>query len=118
MKGKTVIVLGLLINMMLVASESEVNGITCGKAVVYLLPCETFLLGLGPPAPSLNCCTSIAVIFRQTKTVKLRRYICNCLKKSAIHAGVKHERVALLPKYCKTHFSFLIDPFMDCDSVQ
>jgi len=114
MGEKTVIGFGLVINMMLVGSE--VHGITCNEAITYLLPCEPFLLGLGPKAPPPICCTNIKTIFSETKTVKVRRSICNCLKEAVIKAGIKHERASHLPQFCSTQFSFLIDPHFDCDS--
>jgi len=106
----------LLISMMFVGSEVHANDITCIEAITLLLPCEPFLLGLGPTTPSLNCCTSIAVIFKETTTVELRRSICSCLKNAAFQAGIKHDSAAKLSQLCKTRFSFPIDPFVDCDS--
>ncbi|KAG2396076.1 Non-specific lipid-transfer protein [Vigna angularis] len=114
MGKKTFIAYVLFISMMLV--ESEVHAITCNEAITFLLPCEPFMLGLGPRIPSLSCCTSIAIIFKQTKTPELRRSTCSCLKNAAFQAGIKHERATLLSRLCRTRFSFPIDPLVDCSS--
>jgi len=95
---------------------SEVQAITCNEAVTNVLPCEPFLLNLGPRTPPPNCCSNIGKIFAETKTTEVRRSICNCLKKAVAEAGVKHERATLLPQFCKIPFPFLIDPSIDCNS--
>ncbi|RDX62773.1 Non-specific lipid-transfer protein 1, partial [Mucuna pruriens] len=108
---------GLVITIV-TASEIDGTATECNKAVTNLLPCEPFMLGLGPVAPPNNCCMGLAIIFERAKTLYDRRFTCTCLKVAMMRAGIKHRRAIQLPRFCKIHFSFPIDPLVDCTSTQ
>nr|KYP62934.1 Non-specific lipid-transfer protein AP10 [Cajanus cajan] len=104
---------GLLTSMV---SGFQREEITCNEALTYLLPCEPFMLNLGPLEPSSQCCGGLVAIFLKTKKLGVRRSMCQCIKKSTLEAGIKHERAQLLPQFCKIHFAFPITPNANCSS--
>ncbi|KAB1226318.1 hypothetical protein CJ030_MR1G020551 [Morella rubra] len=84
MMGCTVLAFGLMV-LVLNATASPSNNITCTDVVKALLPCKSFLVGL-----------------------------CVCFKDVAKKLGVNLDRARSIPKFCDTNVPVPIDPNVDC----
>lgn len=113
MKGWSVLAFGLVI-LVFNASPSDAT-ITCLDAIVTLIPCELFLVGFGPAAPSSSCCMGAEYVYKQANTTQSRRVLCECFKQAAIDIGALPERAQLLPQLCKIHITVPIDAHVNCN---
>jgi hypothetical protein len=112
MKGWSVLAFGLVI-LVFNASPSGA-AITCLEAITTLIPCELFLVGFGPAAPSSFCCMGAENVYKQANTTQSRRVLCECFKQAALDIGALPERAKLLPQLCKIHITVPIDANVNC----
>ena len=106
---------GLMI-LVLNASASPSNDITCQAAVTDLMPCQPFLVGFGPATPSFTCCEGAQNILNQATTTATRRALCDCFKNAAKAFGINPDRAIQLPQLCKINVPVPLDPNVDCQS--
>ncbi|XP_034698523.1 non-specific lipid-transfer protein-like [Vitis riparia] len=117
MAEKMVWVHGLVVLALIIASP-VVDAVSCGDAVSALIPCGSFLLGVGAPKPSSECCASAQSLNKLTTTTADRRAVCQCFVKSGPSFGVKPARTKLLPSLCKININIPVTPNVDCNKVQ
>ena len=115
MMGCLALAFGLMI-LVLNASASPSNDITCQAAITDLMPCQPFLVGSGPATPSFTCCEGAQNILNQATTTATRRALCECFKNAAKAFGINPDRSKKLPQLCKINVPVPLDPNVDCQS--
>jgi hypothetical protein len=100
--GCAVLAFGLMF-LVLNASGSPSNDISCKDAITTLLPCQLFLVGSGPVSPPLACCLGAHSVTKQLLATPpaARKAVCECIKNYGKVVGVKPEKVKQLPDLCK-----------------
>lgn len=114
MAEKMVWVHGLMVLALIIASPA-VDAMSCGDAISALIPCGSFLLGVGEAKPSSECCTSAEGLNKLTTTTTDRRAVCQCFKTSGPSFGIKPARVKVLPSLCKIKINIPLSPSVDCN---
>ena len=123
MMGWSLSLMGLAIMMFWVANSATSSStpanddITCQEAITKLLPCQPYLVGSGPPTPSVSCCLACQEVFHAASTTLIRRNLCECFKKAAIEYKVDPERARKIPELCNIDgLNIPIDPSVDCST--
>ncbi|XP_059440656.1 non-specific lipid-transfer protein-like [Corylus avellana] len=117
MMGCAVWAFGLMF-LVLNASGSPSNDISCKDAITTLIPCQPFLVGSDPASPTAACCLGAQNVVKQATTPEARKALCECFKKSGKDMGVKPEKVKQIPDLCKIDVPVPIDPDVDCSKIQ
>jgi hypothetical protein len=101
MMGCAVLAFGLMF-LVLNASGSPWNDLSCNDAIPTLKLCQPFFVG-SRPSPTGACCVGAQNLMRQmmATTREARRAVCKCVEKYAKDAGFKPEIVKQLPNLCK-----------------
>ncbi|XP_019430991.1 PREDICTED: non-specific lipid-transfer protein-like [Lupinus angustifolius] len=101
------------------SNASEINVITtCAVAETLLLPCISYLQGVGSAKPSGSCCSAATRVFiKEATTTKNRRALCQCFKRIVPILGVNPDRSKQLPRLCNIRLSFPLDPKINCNSI-
>ncbi|KAJ4976158.1 hypothetical protein NE237_001264 [Protea cynaroides] len=66
----------LVVGLMMLRQEV----LSCGDAVSALNPCGSFLLGMGHPKPSDQCCSSAQALNKMAVMRASRVAVCECFK--------------------------------------
>lgn len=104
----------LLALALLVAGRAAAAAVSCSDAVNALIPCGSFLIGVGEADPSKECCASAQSLNKMATTVESRRALCECLKQTGPSFGVKPERARRLPPFCKLKLNIPVSPNVNC----
>ncbi|KAK7856235.1 non-specific lipid-transfer protein ap10 [Quercus suber] len=108
---------GLMIILVLNASASAADGITCEEALTKLAPCQPYFLGFPfIPTPGPTCCKGAATVSQQANTTTIRRSLCECFETAANASHIKTERLKQLPHFCKIKVPVPLDPTVKCNT--
>ncbi|KAE7995284.1 hypothetical protein FH972_000102 [Carpinus fangiana] len=102
MMGCAVLAFGLMF-LVLNASGSPSNDISCTDATTDLLPCQSFLVGAGPASPTAACCLGAQTVAKQllATTPEARKAVCECIHKYGKDVGAKPENGKQILQLCK-----------------
>ncbi|XP_030927964.1 non-specific lipid-transfer protein A-like [Quercus lobata] len=112
----SVLAFGLMIILVLNASATAADGITCEEALTQLITCQPYFLGFGSK-PSRTCCKGAENISQQANTTTIRRSLCECFENAAKAFQLIPERLKQLPQLCKIQVPVPLDPTVDCNTV-
>ncbi|KAE7995285.1 hypothetical protein FH972_000103 [Carpinus fangiana] len=106
MMGCAVLAFGLMF-LVLNASGSPSNDISCRDAITDLLPCKSFLVGSGPASPTAACCLGAETATKQllATTTETRKAVCECIHKWGRDVGANPENGNKIREFCKTGLS-------------
>ena len=93
------------------------SGINCGDAVSALISCESYLLGMGDPKPTLPCCNSAQALKKIVVSKPDRQSLCECFMQIAPTLGVNFKRANQLLSSCKLNLNMTITSDMDCKKL-
>lgn len=93
------------------------SGINCGNAVSSLIACESYLLGMGDPKPTLPCCNSAQAPKNIVVSKPDRQSLCDCLIEIAPSLGVDFKRANQLMSSCKLNLNMTLSLDMDCKKL-
>ena len=108
-----VLAFGLIIILVINASASPSDGITCEEALTQLISCNPYFLGFSQ-LPSPICCKGVQNVLQQANTTTIRRSLCECFKNAAKAFEIIPERLKQLPQLCKVEVPVPLDPNVDC----
>ncbi|XP_010915652.2 non-specific lipid-transfer protein 1 [Elaeis guineensis] len=100
---------------MLVSADTHSD---CGLAETAFGMCIPYVMGNDPQLDP-KCCNAVQSVNDLASTPKLRRDICDCLRKMLIHAGkINSGRLAGLPGKCRINTN-VIPPSLtfDCSTI-
>jgi hypothetical protein len=102
MMGCAVLAFGLMF-LVLNASGSPSNDISCREGITTLLPCQSFLVGFGPASPTAACCLGAQTVTKQllAATPEARKALCECILKYGKDVGAKPEKAKQIRELCK-----------------
>ena len=102
MMGCAILAFGLMF-LVLNASGSPSNDISCGDGIKALLPCQSFLVGTGPASPSAACCLGAQNVNKQLLATppEARKAVCNCILKYGKDVGAMPEKAKEIRELCK-----------------
>ncbi|KAM4080111.1 hypothetical protein ACJW30_09G166100 [Castanea mollissima] len=110
-----VLAFGLMIILVLNASASGADGITCEEALTQLITCQPYSLGFGT-RPIPTCCKGAENVSQQANTTTIRRSLCKCLENAANAFHLIPERLKQLPQLCEINVPVPLDPTVDCNT--
>ncbi|KAL7212301.1 hypothetical protein ACSBR2_015057 [Camellia fascicularis] len=117
MGGSVCAVECVLVILALIASSVTVNAtITCQDAILKILPCEPYLLGIGDI--TVPCCQGAQNLNQMVNSTADRRAVCACFKQVGPSLGVNVDRAKKLPDLCKIDLrGITIDFTIDCSTI-
>ncbi|KAL7242961.1 hypothetical protein ACSBR1_015382 [Camellia fascicularis] len=106
-----------MVILALIASSVTVNTtITCQDAILKILPCEPYLLGIGDI--TVPCCQGAQNLNQMANSTADRRAVCACFKQVGPSLGVNVDRAKKLPDLCKIDLrGITIDFTIDCNTI-
>ncbi|KAL7242959.1 hypothetical protein ACSBR1_015380 [Camellia fascicularis] len=117
MGGSVCAVEWVMVILALIASSVTVNAtITCQDAILKILPCEPYLLGIGDI--TVPCCQGAQNLNQMVNSTADRRAVCACFKQVGPSLGVNVDRAKKLPDLCKIDLrGITIDFTIDCSTI-
>ncbi|KAI8001143.1 hypothetical protein LOK49_LG09G01463 [Camellia lanceoleosa] len=117
MGGSVCAVEWVMVILALIASSVTVNAtITCQDAILKLLPCEPYLLGIGDI--TVPCCQGAQNLNQMVNSTADRRAVCACFNQVGPSLGVNVDRAKKLPDLCKIDLGGItIDFTIDCSTI-
>ncbi|KAI8001457.1 hypothetical protein LOK49_LG09G01459 [Camellia lanceoleosa] len=117
MGGSVCAVEWVMVILALIASSVTVNAtITCQDAILKLLPCEPYLLGIGDI--TVPCCQGAQNLNQMVNSTADRRAVCACFNEVGPSLGVNVDRAKKLPDLCKIDLGGItIDFTIDCSTI-
>ena len=110
-----VLAFGLINILVLNASASPLDGITCEEALTQLITCNPYFLGFGQ-LPSPICCKGVQNVSQQANTTTIHKSLCECFEIAAKAFQIIPERLKQLPQLCKVEVPVPLDPTVDCNT--
>nr|XP_023906000.1 non-specific lipid-transfer protein A-like [Quercus suber] len=110
-----VLAFGLMIILVVNASASPSDGITCEEALTQLITCNPYFLG-SVPSPSPIRCKGVQNVSQQANTTTIRRSLSECLETAAKAFQIIPERLKQLSQLCKVQVPVPLDPTVDCNT--
>ncbi|KAI8001460.1 hypothetical protein LOK49_LG09G01451 [Camellia lanceoleosa] len=117
MGGSVCAVEWVIVILALTASSVTVNAtITCQDAILKILPCEPYLLGISDV--TVPCCQGAQNLNQMANSTADRRAVCACFKQVGPSLGVNVDRAKKLPDLCKIDLrGITIDFTIDCNTI-
>ncbi|KAL3627444.1 hypothetical protein CASFOL_028807 [Castilleja foliolosa] len=88
---------------------------SCTQAVEYLMPCQSFLMGIGEITPT--CCQGAQALAKATVSPADRKSVCQCLKQIALSINVNVDKAKKLPELCNIKVPVPLQPDVNCDTL-
>lgn len=117
MAKKLVFPLWMLCLSVILVLAIPTSGINCGDAVSSLIACESYLLGMGDPKPTLPCCNSAQTLKKIVVSKTDRQSLCECFMQIAPTLGVNFKRANQLLSSCKLNLNMTITSDMNCKKL-
>ncbi|PIN09307.1 hypothetical protein CDL12_18111 [Handroanthus impetiginosus] len=89
------------------------SAVSCTQAVEYLMPCQSFLMGLAEISSS--CCLGAQALAQATVSQTDRKSVCQCLKQIASSINVNQDKAKELPQLCKIDVPVPVRTDINCD---
>ncbi|KAK4398917.1 Non-specific lipid-transfer protein 2A [Sesamum angolense] len=90
------------------------EAISCTQALEFLMPCQSYLLGLGGINPS--CCVGAQSLAAAAVSPTDRKSVCQCLKQVATLATVDEDYAKQLPQLCNVDVPIPLQLNINCDA--
>ncbi|KAK4438247.1 hypothetical protein Salat_0158900 [Sesamum alatum] len=94
---------------------APVEAISCTQALEFLMPCQSFLLGMGEI--SSTCCVGAQSLARATISSTDQKTVCQCLKQVALSVKVNQDNAKQLPRLCKIDVPVPVQLNVNCDAI-
>ncbi|KAL0442965.1 UNVERIFIED_CONTAM: Non-specific lipid-transfer protein 2A [Sesamum latifolium] len=91
------------------------EAISCTQAMEFLMPCQSYLLGLGGINPS--CCSGAQSLAAAAVYPTDRKSVCQCLKQVAMLAKVDKDNAKQLPQLCNIAVPVPLQLNVNCDAI-
>ncbi|KAL0315117.1 UNVERIFIED_CONTAM: Non-specific lipid-transfer protein 11 [Sesamum calycinum] len=89
--------------------------LSCTQALEFLMPCQSYLLGLGGINPS--CCVGAQSLAAAAVSPTDRKSVCQCLKQVATLARVDEDYAKQLPQLCNIDVPIPLQLNINCDAI-
>ncbi|KAK9734251.1 hypothetical protein RND81_04G126200 [Saponaria officinalis] len=110
------LVSAILVCIVMTASHTEA-AMTCGTVVSTLVPCLSYLRGMG--SLTTMCCNGVRSLNNMASTTPDRRITCSCLKSTASQINnINFDNAAALPSECGVNIPYEISLSTDCSTVE
>ncbi|KAK4439374.1 Non-specific lipid-transfer protein 2A [Sesamum alatum] len=91
------------------------EAISCTQALEFLMPCQSYLLGLAGIGSS--CCLGAQSLARAAVSPTDRKSVCQCLKQVAMTAKVDEDKAKQLPQLCNIDVPVPVQFNVNCDAI-
>ncbi|KAL0363197.1 UNVERIFIED_CONTAM: Non-specific lipid-transfer protein 2A [Sesamum calycinum] len=91
------------------------EAISCTQALQFLMPCQSFLFGVGEISSS--CCVGAQSLARATVSSTDRKTVCQCLKQVALSVRINLDNAKQLPQLCKIDVPIPVQLNVNCDEI-
>ncbi|KAL0398802.1 UNVERIFIED_CONTAM: hypothetical protein Sradi_2223500 [Sesamum radiatum] len=89
----------LVVLALISSTPALTEAISCTQALQFLIPCQSFLLGVGEI--SSPCCVGAQSLARATISSKDQETVIQCLQQVALTVTVNLDNAKQLPQLCK-----------------